>query len=412
MPEENKNQGGAQNKLGELFVKFSTKGLPSLLKNLNSVQANFLLSKKAAEEFIKPIVNMSQKATQGVTGLAKLNAVTGLTIKQLNELQIWSQLNNVSFDELIGNVKALQQNLLEISMGRGNIKGFSLLGLDPRQLDYKKPLEAWGKLRERILQVDEATAALALTELGFSENMRYAMIQQNNEYDRRLLLTDKEADALQKQQGLWNKLSATWNSAQTKFIANQRWINTLLEDTTKWLEGQHPILVRLSKSIDWFYNSYIPNSAKSLVNVRNLFKPEVLKRDEPAAITYSKRLADFLKTAICLDAAIISDFMQYQKEPVQQIITKPSTPVKNTKNLNPFQLEVIPDNELPIGNGVDPNNILPPKPDIASASTSANAQISVTQYITGENAELIAQRSADKIEDTLTTLTVQNTWMV
>ena len=53
MAEDNNNQGGAQSKLGELFVDFGTKGLGNLVKGLNKIQAQFLLTKNAGEQFVK-----------------------------------------------------------------------------------------------------------------------------------------------------------------------------------------------------------------------------------------------------------------------------------------------------------------------------------------------------------------------
>ena len=193
---DNDKKSGASHELGNLFVDIGSSGLGSLLKGLNSLSATFLLSKNAAQQFTKPIVDLSKNAGKGIVGLEKINAVTGLTISQLQELQMWSKQNNVDFGSYISQIGNFQQNLLDIAMGKGgNIKGFSLLGLDPRQMDYKKPLEALQTIKKRVQQLDEATGALALKELGLSSDLLYAWKREENQINKKLILNAQEQES-------------------------------------------------------------------------------------------------------------------------------------------------------------------------------------------------------------------------
>lgn len=93
---ENNQQGGVQNKLGELFVEFSTKGLPTLLKNLNSVQAGFLLGKNAATQFAQVLSQPVRQATEGVVGLRKFSNELGLSFDRLQSMQAWAKKYGIS----------------------------------------------------------------------------------------------------------------------------------------------------------------------------------------------------------------------------------------------------------------------------------------------------------------------------
>lgn len=254
---ENKT-GVAQNKLGELFVDFGSSGLGGLIKGLRTISADFLLGKNAAQQFIKPITGMSKNAAETVTGFAKLNSVTGISIGQLQELQVWAKLNSVSFGEMMGQVQNLQQQILNGFLGKGWNEGFFTLGIDPRSLDYTKPLDALDKIKSRILQLDEATGALGLTQLGLSQDLQFAFRQNNEQFDRRLLLNQKEIQSLNQQQQSWNSLSATWQAGQQKFIANQTWINTLLGNTQTFLENSAPIVKNINDSMNWLYDKALP----------------------------------------------------------------------------------------------------------------------------------------------------------
>lgn len=386
MTEQPKN--GQSKGIGELFVEFGSTGLGTFLKGLNNVKAQFLLSKTAAEQFTKPLMNMSKNAAGGITALTKLNAVTGMSVKQLQELQIWTKLNNVGFGEMMGQIEGLQQNLLEIAMGRGNIRGFALLGLDPRQMDYRKPLEVFAKIRERVQQLDEATGALALKELGFSQDLLYAFKQQNNAFDQRLLLNEQETQLLTKQQEAWNSLSATWQAAQDKFIAKQGWINSLLVVTQKGIE----FISRASKE-DWYdvINKFIPQAGNAIKG--DLSNPKESKIIRAAFPTINLGVEG---------GKILADYLQYtfgnnpQKDNTSEPISQPFN-----------NLETIPDNELGADNSINEN--LPALPSIASAiGNTTNIQLAVTQNITGDDSVEIASRSRDGIEDMLNTLTIQN----
>ncbi len=226
---------GQSKGLGELFVEFGQKGGLGLMKALNGISAQFLLTKNTAQQAINMVKDFSKNALNTTVSMDKFSSVTGISAEKLQKWNVWLKLNNYSTEQFLGNIKSLQENMLDIQMGRGNLKGWTLLGLDPHNFDFKKPDEALAAILKRLQQVNEATGALALREMGLSQDLLYLAKQANNQFDERLLLTDKELDNLRKQQAGWNALGATWQAAQDKFIANQQWINNLLEITNKLL---------------------------------------------------------------------------------------------------------------------------------------------------------------------------------
>lgn len=389
--QQNKNSKG----IGELFVEFGTTGLGQFLKGLNGVKAQFLLSKAAAEQFTKPLINMSKNAAGGITALSKLNAVTGLSIKQLQELKVWTKLNNVEFGDFMGQVQSLQQNLLDIAMGRGNVKGYALLGLNPKDMDYRNPLEALGKIRERILQLDEATGLLAIREIGLSENVYYAMKQQNNAFDERLLLNKQEAESLSEQQAAWNSLGATWQAVQDKFIAKQGWIINLLNKTRQAIE-----FVGKATKEDWYdaINTAVPKAAQAAKE--DISKPKeskILQSGIPLGIKMGWELGKSLA-----DYGIYTFGGGNKKENTTEL--RPITS-------QPMELESIPNSELGADNFINEN--LPPMPSVATAGNNiTNVQIAVTNNISGQDAAEISSRTNEKFQDTIAMVSNQNNWSV
>lgn len=270
-------ESGQSKGLGELFVEFGQKGGSGLMKSLNGISAQFLLTKNTAQQAVNMVKDFSKNALNTTVSMDKFSSVTGISAENLQKWNVWLKLNNYSTEQFLGNIKSLQENMLDIQMGRGNLKGWTLLGLDPHNFDFKKPDEALAAILKRLQQVDEATGALALREMGLSQDLLYLAKQRNNEFNTSLLLNEKELDNIREQQAGWNKLGATWDAAQQKFIANQTWINTLLGETTKWLERQHPILENISNSLQWLYDKGLPKLGEFLGEQSTELKSSSLK---------------------------------------------------------------------------------------------------------------------------------------
>lgn len=226
---------GQSKGLGELFVEFGQKGGSGLMKTLNGISAQFLLTKNSAQQAINMVKDFSKNALNTTVALDKFNAVTGIPVEKLREWDKWAKLNNYSTEEFLGNIKALQENMLKIKMTGEGQEGWTLLGLSPYDFDFREPEKALSAIIKRVKQLDPAVAAFGLREIGLSDSLLYFDNQRNNLYDERWELSKKNNDTLREQQALWNTIDVTWDAAQQKFIANQTWINKLLKEGIKLL---------------------------------------------------------------------------------------------------------------------------------------------------------------------------------
>lgn len=384
----NESNASAENKMGELYVDFGAKGLGGLLSGLNGVKAQFLLTKTAAEQAIKPVVGMSKSAAGSVTEFNKINAVTGLTISQLQDLKVWSELNNVSFGELTNQLKSMQQNLLDIRLGRGDVSGYQLLGIDPSQLDYRNPMQAFAKIRERVQQVDEATGALALRQLGFSEDLLYAFKQNNNEIDKRLFLNNKEIQSLNEQQRAWNRLGATWNQAQQKFIANQKWIVDLLDKTTGVL---NTLNVLISGTPEQKYDVV----TKGVTDLGKSFGSGVASWfSHPLPV----KLGNELGKEIAGYAQYLFSDKANRHTDSRKFSDKVNSHTDSMKTIEPFPY-------LP---PLTESGYSPTTYNSLNRSVNSNNNININQYITGNNAQDIAQNSREMMVEQLNNMELIN----
>lgn len=219
--------------LGELFVEFGSKGLGGLIKGLNSVSATFLLTKNAGQQMLQPLANMSKQAGQSVIALDKLNAVTGISVNQLQSLKQWSTLNNIDFNDYIGQVHTLQNALMDLSLGNpGQLTNIaSMLDINPMDLNPNKPLESMKKIETAMRRMYKAgdeesklRVSTALRLLGLNEELAYSYLKANREVDKSLLLSDKQQKKLREHQDAWNGLKVASGSFFEKAISNADWL--------------------------------------------------------------------------------------------------------------------------------------------------------------------------------------------
>lgn len=179
MPEENKNQGGAQNKLGELFVEFSTKGLPSLLKNLNSVSASFLIGKNAATQFADTLTKPFKEAGNTAVGIGKMANALGATNREYQKLATYVKSKNVS-EGILGDVERFNDIFTKLQTGQGGlpegvVREFANLGLSPEDYlgDYESTVKLLNDIRDRTNGLTKQGRNLAFSNLGMSSEWGY-----------------------------------------------------------------------------------------------------------------------------------------------------------------------------------------------------------------------------------------------
>ena len=137
-------KGGAKSEAGKLFIDIGSTGLGTLIKGLNSLSASFLLTKNAASQtsqMITQIASLSSKASESVVNWDKLNTVTGMTIGQLQDIELWAKSSNIDVKTFMNQIISMQQKLRALKLGQGDVRGLALLGLDPRELNENNPIE-------------------------------------------------------------------------------------------------------------------------------------------------------------------------------------------------------------------------------------------------------------------------------
>lgn len=459
MADSNQKPSAAKNELGELYVEFGSKGLNVLTKGLGSLSTGFNLAVAGAKKAADEIIKMSENAGKNVTGLDKISTVTGMTVDQLQKLKAWAQVNNVEFDKFIGQIETLQQAVINARMGGKEAQGLAKLGLSTRDLDFNEPIKALDTIRQKIQQLQPVEATWALTQLGLSQDMLYAFQQGNESIDQRLLLTDQELGLAREQQQEWNKLKATWDAAQQKFITNQGWVNNAIEKTIdlitefvlsanklealKDIFGQigDIIFVKIYGAIyksSQLLQSVIKDPVHALKNIGDFLFTEKTERYQKDM----KLMSDYRKTHNIKGAMTPEEaeaFMKYRRQSMQQEQVKAGNitlskgtsgqrhnqdvPVavnnlaRNATKIN-TSLPAYVGSDIKMSNGqareIQSSYNLPPLPAIAQQAVnnnqnqSKNVTVNITQNVTGNNAQDVANNAGAQIKQYFNSIQYSN----
>lgn len=158
-------------KIGEFFVQLGVKAETTSLKDFTRSIGELPLDVAAAITALAGIeyelTKVAAQAIETALGFQMFSAQTGLSWKELQRWQLVAEQANVSTDAVASSVSALERNMAEIRLGRGNIAPFQMLGIGVNQ-------NAFGvlqQLRDRIKGLNSATATNMITQMGMSPEM-------------------------------------------------------------------------------------------------------------------------------------------------------------------------------------------------------------------------------------------------
>lgn len=189
--------------IGELFIEFGTKGLPSLLKGLNTVSASFLLTKNAAEQLTKPIKEVFKSAGNEAVGIGKMSALLGASVKDVQKITNYFKGKNVDPSSALSGIAKLQSAIYDIQNGRGGLdknmqRGLDLLGINI--WNYNQELESTLQLVEDIQTATKnfhpVDRQAHLRDIGIPE---FGYLFERGEFNKSdvLTLSDKDIEKLQ-----------------------------------------------------------------------------------------------------------------------------------------------------------------------------------------------------------------------
>lgn len=168
--------------IGELFITLGfnadTVKVKDFVKSVAELPVMAVEAVAALAGIDYELLQITKNAMDAAVSFQMFGEETGLSWQELQRWQIAAEQANVSAGAVASSVSAIQRNLAEISLGRGNIAPFQILGIGTQQ-------DAFGvltQLRERLRGVQPAMATNLVTQMGIDPSMVHILQMSNEEF--------------------------------------------------------------------------------------------------------------------------------------------------------------------------------------------------------------------------------------
>ncbi len=171
-------------KIAELFARIGLKTdehkAKSFDRSLGSVRLTMIAAATAAVAFTFKLRQLTDQAFMAAAGFKQFEAETGASSESLQRWQSVAQATNNSAQAVLASVKAIAENQAAIRLGQGNISGYQLIGIDPRQ----DPFEILEQLRQKTQGLSQSMKRNVLSQIGVSAELIQVLELTNAEFDR------------------------------------------------------------------------------------------------------------------------------------------------------------------------------------------------------------------------------------
>lgn len=213
-------------KIADLFVTLGLKDSGNTEKSLKSVKGTLgdisttaLATKAAILAAMYGLEHMMSKSAALGTSLINFNALTGISAKTLQEWQFAARQAGVSGEELSGSMKAVQQSMANMLMGKGAPEGLALLankvGFDPTRA--RDTIYVMEQLQEVAQNVPPDMAQAIMKSFGVSEGVMAGMFRnmfRPDVFKHAPMFSEGEIALLDKANIVWSNLG---NKVQMAF---------------------------------------------------------------------------------------------------------------------------------------------------------------------------------------------------
>lgn len=241
---ENKT-GAAQNKLGELFVDLGSKGFPTLLKQLNSVSATFLLGKNAANQFVQTLSKPFKEAGNSAIEIGKMSNALATSSIEYQKLAMYLKKYNLG-ESLLGDVSKLEQTFYDISQGFIDIPGSMAVAFNQAGLSIKNYRGTFQDTIKLLDDLNKATSGMSkekrnqiFRQVGISSDWGYLFDKGGRASDF-ATISDEAVKANQSLQESMNELKNTTEVLKQELLAQiAPYLKTIADFLSGWMKNFH-----------------------------------------------------------------------------------------------------------------------------------------------------------------------------
>lgn len=221
------NQGGAQNKLGQLYVEFGSTGLGKLVRGLSDISARFSIAKHTAEAFTKPLINTAKQASDSAVNIGKMSKALSVSYKDFQKIQLYLKTKNVD-EGLLNDIANLEKTFWDFHHGRSGMPSdmaaaFSILGLNYADYagDFESILRLWDDIEKRMDEKNYDRNNRNMIYRMFQMSPEWGYLRERGDFNLRdaQLISDKQIEDLIAAKEAVNEFGASIELLKTRLVA-------------------------------------------------------------------------------------------------------------------------------------------------------------------------------------------------
>lgn len=170
-------------KIAELFARIGLKTdedkAKSFSRAMTTVKVGLIATTAVAAGTAIAIRKITSEAMQASVAFKQFEIETGSSAQELQKWQAVAEQTNQSAESVSSAIKAIVSNQEKIKLGQGNISGFQILGIDPRQ----DPFKILEDLREKTKGLSDGMRKNILSQIGVGTGMLQTLNLTRKEFD-------------------------------------------------------------------------------------------------------------------------------------------------------------------------------------------------------------------------------------
>lgn len=233
-------------KVGELYVELGvdadTPAAKEFQSALNSVSMESIALVAGLTAVSFKLRDMLEESMNAAVGFKLFRNQSGLSSQELQRWQIIAERANISTEAVTSSILALQRNIANIRLGRGNLMPFQLLGIDITD----DPFLILTQIQEKLRGLDRAQALNIMEMFGISPEMINIMTLTNAQFKE--LANAQGLIFAEKHQENALKLKRNVVDLRLEFKALGR---ELINNVSPMLREDLELITQLSRAVKW-----------------------------------------------------------------------------------------------------------------------------------------------------------------
>jgi hypothetical protein len=266
--------------IAKLFARIGLKAdqgkLNTFNKGLNAAKVGLTKMAVSAGVVSVALKKITDSAMETALAFKNFEAETGASVENLQKwTQVADEANN-SGKALETSIKSLVSNQAKIELGQGNISGFQLIGIDPRQ----DPFKILEDLRVKLKGFTQARKKSILDQMGISSDLIQVLDLTNDEFDRMsantFILPQSAIDQLDRAR------------ASTKTVGNAiKWLKDMIgaelaptieklnKKLVEWIKNNKDGIIKTVKGIFTWLGKFVTAIGRAISFIDDVIKATV-----------------------------------------------------------------------------------------------------------------------------------------